>query len=297
MRVDAMTCEEAESRLEAWALGFLDSGDRETLNQHLAGCAPCSRIAREVQGLLGRLEGLPRQNGEAAEFVDRILRHTPESLRRLADVRTKWRLGLTLAASVFILVSVALLSFGVGASRSALSSKNSAWERSLRSRVQELERDLAQARLKGQTETEHHDALRRSLAQTELALVEAEKAAAQARAESERFRNDSRALEERTVELKAAREEIVSLRAQLVSLRPDEPAERIHTLEESRKALSLEMAILRRAKEEGDEKLGRLERRFNAVFTAGPPDLPNRPKEKSLAAQLADGIGQITRIR
>jgi hypothetical protein len=70
-------------RLEAFAEGSLEAGDRAVLESHLLGCAACQAAVEEWRALFAALEGLP-QFEPAADFADRVMlkvRVAPQAAR------------------------------------------------------------------------------------------------------------------------------------------------------------------------------------------------------------------------
>jgi anti-sigma factor RsiW len=71
-------------RLEAFAEGLLDAGDRVVIESHLLGCEACERAVEEWRALFATLSALPLLEPRTG-FADRVMARV-----RVSPARTAW---------------------------------------------------------------------------------------------------------------------------------------------------------------------------------------------------------------
>jgi anti-sigma factor RsiW len=81
-----MTCAELEILLCDYVDGTLHAEQRTALESHLPGCANCTQLARDVQGVTAFIKGVP-QIDPPAELMTRILHNAPAGRRSAAEGR------------------------------------------------------------------------------------------------------------------------------------------------------------------------------------------------------------------
>jgi anti-sigma factor RsiW len=88
-----MTCAELEILLCDYVDGTLHAEERTALEHHLAGCAGCTQLAQDVQGVTAFIERVPEAQ-PPAELMTRILHYAPTGRRATAEERvsasTSW---------------------------------------------------------------------------------------------------------------------------------------------------------------------------------------------------------------
>lgn len=97
-----MTHEEARERLEAYALGALDEGERREVAAHFAACAECRQLVDEyaiaVESLPGALAAASRERPSSASRA--------RVLHAAATSRRAWRIAGALVAALLLLSAV-----------------------------------------------------------------------------------------------------------------------------------------------------------------------------------------------
>ena len=108
-----MNCQEAEHKLDAYALEALDAQDASQVASHLHACALCAASLAEREHVAAALreQAALRASGQAERIVARLRAARPKRhARRFAGNRLLLRVGLPLAASLLaVLGGVGLL--------------------------------------------------------------------------------------------------------------------------------------------------------------------------------------------
>jgi hypothetical protein len=82
-----MTCAELEILLCDYVDGTLRAEERAALETHLSGCAACTQLAADVQGVTAFIERVAEAD-PPAELMTRILHYAPTGRRASAEERT-----------------------------------------------------------------------------------------------------------------------------------------------------------------------------------------------------------------
>jgi predicted anti-sigma-YlaC factor YlaD len=82
-----MTCAELEILLCDYVDGTLRAEERTALETHLSGCAACTQLAADVQGVTAFIERVAEAD-PPAELMTRILHYAPTGRRASAEERT-----------------------------------------------------------------------------------------------------------------------------------------------------------------------------------------------------------------
>lgn len=100
-----MNCEESRGLIAAALYGPLNTGDRQSLEAHLASCADCRRESGELSGVkqaLGRTEPADVQGDAFAAAIRRKL--GKKTARPIAPPRPLWVIPASLAAAVTLVI-------------------------------------------------------------------------------------------------------------------------------------------------------------------------------------------------
>jgi hypothetical protein len=81
-----MTCAELEILLCDYVDGTLHAQERTALESHLSGCAACTQLAADVQGVTAFMERVAEVD-PPAELMTRILHYAPSGRRASAEER------------------------------------------------------------------------------------------------------------------------------------------------------------------------------------------------------------------
>jgi len=82
-----MTCAELEILLCDYVDGTLRAEERAALESHLSGCAACTQLAADVQGVTAFIERVPEAQ-PPAELMTRILHYAPTGRRAAEEERS-----------------------------------------------------------------------------------------------------------------------------------------------------------------------------------------------------------------
>jgi hypothetical protein len=83
-----MTCAEFEILLCDYVDGTLRVDERTALEGHLSGCAACTQLAADVQGVTAFIERVAEAD-PPAELMTRILHYAPTGRRAMAEERAR----------------------------------------------------------------------------------------------------------------------------------------------------------------------------------------------------------------
>jgi anti-sigma factor RsiW len=100
-----MSCERYHETIGAWVDGTLDVVERREIEDHLAVCAGCSALARDLERLRALAQNLDRLTPPDALW-NRIAAETEASPR--GPSRRVWTVWMPLAAAAVVLLAVAL---------------------------------------------------------------------------------------------------------------------------------------------------------------------------------------------
>ncbi len=106
-----MTCAELEVLLCEYVDGTLSPGEKTAVEGHIAGCASCAQLMKDVHGIAAFVETVPAPS-VPAELVTRIMRQIPERRSWWSKLGEAGRAGL-LNPRLALGLAMTILSFSL----------------------------------------------------------------------------------------------------------------------------------------------------------------------------------------